>query len=401
MPSDASPWARDRQRSPGHGAVAGPGRAGLGPDPRRCRHGVVGERSFPGVPPLADPAGHVVRERGDRDRAVRGVPRVRHPRRDRVDRVHAAVRRRRGDRARRRDRGRSAGRPLRAAPVVRGRAVAPSRPSLPAAHRRMLDILRAEFADGTVGEMLYVAINLPLSIIEFVVTAIVWTLALSLLTTPNLTRQWGPCRASRPLSGHDAPSSSFLWSRAVLLGWRRPCRSSSWPPPRRRRQPCARRFASAAPGRDARQSRSAVLDVEASELHGSSATSTTVPSSAWSCCRSTSAWRASGSTRIRQRRTADRRGQVRKRGAGRIRNPFAGSRHPSSSTAASCRLSSPFPVSGPCRPSSSASWHPVSGSRLRPNERLISSLRRRWPTLRSTAAPGTARFAADGTRRRW
>jgi signal transduction histidine kinase len=64
-------------------------------------------------------------------------------------------------------------------------------PARPPAHPyrplrgRFVDILRAEFADESRWrDMLYVAVNLPLSVIEFVVVAAVWTAALSLVTMP-------------------------------------------------------------------------------------------------------------------------------------------------------------------------------------------------------------------------
>jgi len=73
----------------------------------------------------------------------------------------------------------------------------------------VLQTLRAEFADESRWrDVLYVAINLPLSIIEFFVVAVVWTLALSLLTTPI----WYDAAAGSslpgllsPLSSHDLP----------------------------------------------------------------------------------------------------------------------------------------------------------------------------------------------------
>jgi hypothetical protein len=53
------------------GLLAGPGRAGLGQDPRRSRHGLGGDRPFPCLHRLADPPRDVVRERGDRPRPAR------------------------------------------------------------------------------------------------------------------------------------------------------------------------------------------------------------------------------------------------------------------------------------------------------------------------------------------
>ena len=73
----------------------------------------------------------------------------------------------------------------------------------------VLDILRAEFADeNRWRDVLYVAINLPLSIIEFVVAATAWILALSLLTMPiwydavqGASLPW----FLEPVASHDAP----------------------------------------------------------------------------------------------------------------------------------------------------------------------------------------------------
>jgi signal transduction histidine kinase len=139
----------------------------------------------------------------------------------------------------------------------------------------VLDILRAEFADeNRWRDVLYVAINLPLSIIEFFVTAIVWTLALSLLTTPIWYDAAGGASLPGllgPLSGHDAPvvlvrvvaGAALLAVAAslsqLIMALHRGvvasllCTSESR---ELRRQV-----------ETLRQSRSAVLDVEASELH--------------------------------------------------------------------------------------------------------------------------------------
>lgn len=168
----------------------------------------------------------------------------------------------------------------RVARIERWRAFA-GEPVRPAAHAyrplrgRPLDILRAEFADESRWrDVLYIGINLPLSIIEFAVAATVWTAALSLLTMPvwydavdgaSLPGVLGP------LASHDAPivvvrtllgaallavaaSLSRLiiaLHRAVVAGLL--CTSES-------RE--LRREVEAL-----RTSRSAVLDVEASELH--------------------------------------------------------------------------------------------------------------------------------------
>ncbi len=139
---------------------------------------------------------------------------------------------------------------------------------------RVVDIIRAEFADeNRWRDVLYVAVNLPLAIIEFVVIATVWTLALSLLTMPL----WYDAVAGAtlpdylaPVAGHDAPlvvlrslagaallpvaaSISQLvmaLHRAVVSGLL--CTSESR---ELRRQV-----------ETLKESRSAVLDVEASEL---------------------------------------------------------------------------------------------------------------------------------------
>ena len=139
----------------------------------------------------------------------------------------------------------------------------------------VLNILRAEFADESRWrDVLYVAINLPLSIIEFFVALTAWTTALSLLTMPiwydavpgaSLPGFLGP------LSSHDIPvvvlrtivgaallpvaaSLSQLviaLHRGVVAGLL--CTTESR---ELRRQV-----------ETLRKSRSAVLDVEASELH--------------------------------------------------------------------------------------------------------------------------------------
>jgi signal transduction histidine kinase len=133
----------------------------------------------------------------------------------------------------------------------------------------ILDLLRAEFMDESRWrDVLYVAINLPLTIIEFVVSAVAWTLALGILTSPI----WYdlPGGSSDILGSHDplvvglriglgllllavaASVSQLLIAlhRGVVAGLL--CTSESR---ELRRQV-----------EELRQSRSAVLDVEASEL---------------------------------------------------------------------------------------------------------------------------------------
>jgi signal transduction histidine kinase len=139
----------------------------------------------------------------------------------------------------------------------------------------VVELLRAEFADeNRWRDVLYVAVNFPLVIIEFVVIVTVWSLSLSLLTMPL----WYDtvAGASLPaylgwLAGHEAPlvairalagaallpvaaSLSQLvmaLHRGVVAGLL--CTSESR---ELRRQV-----------ETLRESRSAVLDVEASELH--------------------------------------------------------------------------------------------------------------------------------------
>jgi signal transduction histidine kinase len=139
-----------------------------------------------------------------------------------------------------------------------------------------VDVLRAEFADESRWrDVLYVAVNLPLSIIEFFVVAIAWTAALALLTMPVWYDALGGTGAAlpwylEPVSGHDplvvlfrtavglallpvAASLSQLviaLHRALVAGLL--CTSESR---ELRRQV-----------ETLRKSRSAVMDVEASEL---------------------------------------------------------------------------------------------------------------------------------------
>lgn len=139
----------------------------------------------------------------------------------------------------------------------------------------VVELLRAEFADeNRWRDVLYVAVNFPLAIIEFVVIVTVWGLSLSLLTMPL----WydAVAGASLPaymewLAGHQAPLVAIraLAGAALLpvaaslsqlvMGLHRGvvagllCTSESR---ELRRQV-----------ETLRESRSAVLDVEASELH--------------------------------------------------------------------------------------------------------------------------------------
>jgi len=137
-----------------------------------------------------------------------------------------------------------------------------------------LDLIRAEFADESRWrDVLYVVVNFPLAILEFFVVVALWSLALSLLTMPLwydavpgsalagyldwLSGRSGPIVAIRPLAGAAllpvAASASQLvmaLHRAVATGLL--CTSES----RELRRQVA----------TLKESRSAVLDVEATEL---------------------------------------------------------------------------------------------------------------------------------------
>jgi signal transduction histidine kinase len=141
-------------------------------------------------------------------------------------------------------------------------------PAGPAAHPYrplrggIVDILRAEFADESRWrDALYVAINLPLSVIEFAVVAAFWTAAVSLLTMPVWSRSGEdfllPGYAATIVGVALLPVAATLSQlvvalhRGVVTGLL--CTSESR---ELRRQV-----------ETLRTSRSAVLDVEASELH--------------------------------------------------------------------------------------------------------------------------------------
>jgi signal transduction histidine kinase len=125
----------------------------------------------------------------------------------------------------------------------------------------VLDLLRAEFADESRWrDALYVALNLPLVVIEFLVVGALWVLALGLLTAPT----WEPA-AGIPAFGLLAPLAGLALlpvaaslsqltiglHRALVTGLL--CTSESR---ELRRQV-----------ETLRESRSAMIDVEASELH--------------------------------------------------------------------------------------------------------------------------------------
>jgi signal transduction histidine kinase len=125
----------------------------------------------------------------------------------------------------------------------------------------IIDLLRAEFADeNRWRDALYVAVNLPLSIIEFVVLVTVWGISLGLLTMPFwYDASTGDALlvigtlAGAALLPVAASLSQLLLAlhRAVVAGLL--CTSESR---ELRRQV-----------ETLKESRSAVLDVEASELH--------------------------------------------------------------------------------------------------------------------------------------
>jgi signal transduction histidine kinase len=139
----------------------------------------------------------------------------------------------------------------------------------------VLAILRAEFADeNRWRDALYVAVNFPLSIIEFVVIVTVWVLSLSLLTMPL----WydAAAGASLPsyldwLSGHDAPSVIIrALAGAALL----PVAASLSQLVMALHRGVVAGLLCTSESRELRrqvetlkESRSAVIDVEASELH--------------------------------------------------------------------------------------------------------------------------------------
>jgi signal transduction histidine kinase len=124
-----------------------------------------------------------------------------------------------------------------------------------------LDLLRAEFTDESRWrDVLYVAVNLPLTVIEFAVIAFVWLAALVMVTMPiwytapaGSAPTWLGSIAGVALLPVAASLSQLVMRlhRSVVTGLL--CTSES----RELRRQVER----------LRESRSAVLDVEASELH--------------------------------------------------------------------------------------------------------------------------------------
>ncbi len=98
-------------------------------------------------------------------------------------------------------------------------------PSRPLAHPYrplrggVLDILRAEFADESRWrDVLYVAVNVPLTVIEFAVIVLVWAAALVTLTMPAWYEAAGWV-APRRLARFDRRDSSCSRSRRRCRSW--------------------------------------------------------------------------------------------------------------------------------------------------------------------------------------
>jgi len=164
---------------------------------------------------------------------------------------------------------------------IERRRVAFGAPDRPQAHPYrplrggVVEILKAEFADESRWrDVLYVAVNFPLAIIEFVVVVSVWALSLWFLTMPL----WYDTVAGAtlpavvgPLSGHDAPIVLIrTLAGAALL----PVAASLSQLVMALHRGVVRALLCTSESRELRrqvetlkESRSAVLDVEASELH--------------------------------------------------------------------------------------------------------------------------------------
>lgn len=138
-----------------------------------------------------------------------------------------------------------------------------------------VDFLKAEFADESRWrDVLYVAVNFPLAIIEFVVIATVWGLALWLLTMPL----WYDAVAGAslpgyldPVAGHDAPTVVI---RTIVGAALLPVAASLSQLVMALHRGVVAGLLCTSESRELRrqvetlkESRSAVLDVEASELH--------------------------------------------------------------------------------------------------------------------------------------
>jgi signal transduction histidine kinase len=136
-------------------------------------------------------------------------------------------------------------------------------------------ILRAEFADESRWrDVLYVAINLPLSVIEFVVAGLLWIAALSLLTSPiwyDAVAGTSTSGVLGPLAGHQTP---VVLLRTLLGGALLPVAASLSQVLMALHRAVVAGLLCTSESRELRrevetlrESRSAVLDVEASELH--------------------------------------------------------------------------------------------------------------------------------------
>ena len=138
-----------------------------------------------------------------------------------------------------------------------------------------VELIKAEFADESRWrDVLYVAVNLPLSILEFVVVTVVWWLSLGLLTMP-LWYDAVP-GATRPgflgaIAGHDAP---IVVLRALVGAALLPVAASISQLVLALHRAVVEGLLCTSESRELRrqvealqESRSAILDVEASELH--------------------------------------------------------------------------------------------------------------------------------------
>jgi signal transduction histidine kinase len=139
----------------------------------------------------------------------------------------------------------------------------------------IVEILRAEFADESRWrDVLYVVVNFPLAVIEFVVIAFVWALALSLVTMPlwyDLATDPSVVVDLGPFSGHDAP---IVVLRALVGAALLPVAASLSQLVMALHRGLVSAMLGTSESRELRrqvetlkESRSAVLDVEASELH--------------------------------------------------------------------------------------------------------------------------------------
>jgi signal transduction histidine kinase len=169
----------------------------------------------------------------------------------------------------------------RVARIERGRAYI-GEPDRPVPHpykplrgNGFVGLLRAEFADESRWrDVLYVGVNFPLSVIEFMVVGAFWVLALSLLTMPIWYDAVAGASAAGflgPLTSHEAP---IVVLRTLLGAALLPVAASLSQLVMALHRAVVRGLLCTSESRELRrevatlrQSRSAVLDVEASELH--------------------------------------------------------------------------------------------------------------------------------------